>query len=297
MNNQIPWIDLQNQFQNIGKPIEPIWWPFPPIPGTEQPTKNLNNENFDELNKEPNKTSWWQIIGKMFIGLVVGWIIATLLFIVLSFVGSMITDALQQESMNSNPLLPILLLFIWFLWSFIWNMAVALVYNLFYSKKYYNTSKMLWFILLSNTIILFVLAPLYLIFSKQIEVLFLILGFHVLFSVFISSNQIDFISNPNYAWSALMWNTLWFAVAMLAYGIIHKIANISAIQQQVYLLMGLPSILWFMIIPFCASIREKIYYKFYEMWNNAFYIPSISEIVKDEDDESESKNEEIHVDM
>jgi len=295
MNNQIPWFDIQNQFSNINNNFGNPW--FITDNTILQPNFIPNNKKFWELDKEPNKISWRQIFGKMLIWLVIGWIIATLLFIVLSFVGSMIADALQQWSMNSNPLLPILLLFIGFLWSFIWNMATALIYNLFYWKKYYNTSKMLGFILLSNTFLLFVLAPLYLVFSKQIEVLFLVLWFHVMFSVFISTNQIDFISNPNYSGSALIWNTLGFAWAILIYWIVHKIANISAVQQQVYLLMWLPSILWFTIIPFLSWIREKIYYKFYEMWNNSFYIPSISEVTKDENDKEDNDESEIHVDM
>jgi hypothetical protein len=41
--------------------------------------------------------------------------------------------------------------------------------------------------------------------------------------------------------------------------------------------MLLPPILGYGLIPFGSGIREKIYYKFYELWNNGFYIPSATE--------------------
>ncbi|MEI7919249.1 MAG: hypothetical protein WCH65_03445 [bacterium] len=41
--------------------------------------------------------------------------------------------------------------------------------------------------------------------------------------------------------------------------------------------MLLPPILAYTLIPFGAGIREKIYYKSYELGNNGFYIPSITE--------------------
>jgi len=61
---------------------------------------------------------------------------------------------------------------------------------------------------LTNGILFFVLAPIYIIFAGEIEILFLILGFHVLFSVFVSASQIEFSTNPNYSASAFMGNIL-----------------------------------------------------------------------------------------
>jgi len=50
------------------------------------------------------------------------------------------------------------------------------------------------------------------------------------------------------------------------------------------------------LIPFGAGIWEKIYYKFYELGNNGFYIPSMAE-QNDEDDEStnQQSGEDINV--
>lgn len=77
---------------------------------------------------------------------------------------------------------------------------------------------------LTNGILFFFLAPIYMIFANQIDVLFLILGFHVLFSVFTSSSQIEFSTNPNYSASGLMGNILGFVLAFLAYALIYKMS-------------------------------------------------------------------------
>jgi hypothetical protein len=46
---------------------------------------------------EPSNLSGWQLIGKVSIGLVIGGIIAALLFVILSFMGGMFTSAFGQQ--------------------------------------------------------------------------------------------------------------------------------------------------------------------------------------------------------
>jgi len=247
---------------------------------------------------EPSNISGWQLVGKVFIGVLVGGVIAALLFILLSFMGGMFTSAYWQQAGSSvNPLLSIILLFIGFLASFIGNISIGGIYNLFYNKKYYNTSKMFWLLLLTNGILFFVLAPIYIIFAGEIEILFLILGFHVLFSVFVSASQIEFSTNPNYSASAFMGNILWFALAFLAYCLIYKMSGSSEIQQKIYLFMLLPPVLGYTLIPFWAGIREKIYYKFYELGNNGFYIPSVADVDEEERQEADISNNEDDVNV
>jgi len=235
-----------------------------------QPIKNKNRS------EEPSNLSWRQLIWKTTIWLIIWLIISTILFIALSFASKIFMDPLQQTSeiVRSNPILPLLLLFIGFLWTFIWNMLVAGAYNLFFSRKYYDISKMFWLLLLTNGILLFILTPIYIVFSKQPETLYLILWFHVVFSVFISANQIEFLSNPNYSASSLMWNVLWFSLSLLVYSIVWKTAWDWSIQSKVYLLMLIPTIVWYTLIPFGSWIREKIYYKVYENWSNPLFISS-----------------------
>jgi len=165
--------------------------------------------NFKSLDNEPNNSSGGQIIWRTVIGVVIWAVISGLLFVILTFTSSIFSQALQDAGWGTNPLLPWLLLFIGFLSTFIGNMIIAWAYNMFYAKKYYNFWKMAGFLLLTNAILLLIFFPLYLIFNWDIISLFQLLWFHVMFSIFISANQIEFLSNPNYAGSALMWNVLW----------------------------------------------------------------------------------------
>jgi hypothetical protein len=173
--------------------------------------------------------------------------IAFLLFLLLSFLGSIFTDALQaSDFITPSPLLPLFMLFIGFLITVIGNMIVAALYNLFYSNIYYDATKMIALLLLTNGILFMILAPIYVAFFNQSETLFLILGFHILFSIFLSSNQIEFFANPNYAASNIIGNTCGFALSILIYGLIYKSSvaySSQTAQQSVYLLMLFPSIL------------------------------------------------------
>ena len=247
---------------------------------------------------EPSNLSGRQLVGKVFIGVLIGGIIAALLFVILSFMGGMFTSAFgQQAGSTVNPLLSLILLFIWFLSTFIGNIAVGGIYSLFYSRKYYNTSKMFSLLFLTNGILFFFLAPIYIVFASKIDILFLILGFHILFSVFTSAAQIEFSTNPNYSASAFMGNILWFALAFLAYALIYKMSWSAAVQQKIYLFMLLPPVLGYGIIPLGSGIREKIYYKFYELGNNGFYIPSCTETDDEEAGKSDTSNggDEVNV--
>jgi hypothetical protein len=57
--------------------------------------------------------------------------------------------------------------------------------------------------------------------------------------------------------------------------------------------MIVPPLLAYTLVPFGSGIREKVYYKFYELGNNGFYIPSISE--REEETEEENTNQEVNV--
>lgn len=230
------------------------------------------------LSIEPNQSSGWEIVWKFFIGLLVWWIISVLLFIILSFVWSIFTESMWQtwEFAKSNPILPLLLLLIWFISSFIWNLAISWIYSLFFSQKYYNTSKTMWLLLLTNWLLFIILAPIYIIFANDINILFVILGFHIIFSTFLSSNQTEIVSNPNYSASTLIGNTIGFAITILVYSIVRKSSAIWWTQEKLYLLILFPPLISFAITWLGQWIREIIYYKMYEMWNNWFYTPSIN---------------------
>lgn len=253
--------------------IQPIMQPTPDVFAE---TPNLNNK----LGNEPSNISGRQMIGKIGIGIGIGGVITAVLFMITTFVGGMFSSAMVgtgTPGATSNPILSIILLFIGFISTFIGNLAVGGVYNLFFSTKYINGSKIYGLLLLTNGLLFFIFAPIYLIFSSQVQILFIVLGFHIVFSIFISACQTEFSANPNYSGSSLIGNTIGFAFAIVVYCILYKQSLLNWAEKQTYLLMLLPTILGYTLIPFGASIREKIYYKSYEMGNNAFYLTSVDE--------------------
>ena len=105
------------------------------------------NPKVINLWSEPNYNSGWQVLAKWTIGLGVWVVIWFLIFIILYMVQSMLSQALQNNVASAgvttvNPLLPLILIVIAFIATFIGNVMLAGVYNLFYSTKYYDLGKM-----------------------------------------------------------------------------------------------------------------------------------------------------------
>ena len=118
----------------------------------------------------PNDISLGGFFGKVFIGLVMGGCISALLFAVLGPIGGM----LGGDGGAPSEILGILLAFIGFIAGMIGNMGLALLYNLFFSKRYYNLSKMFGLIFASSIIIFILFIPIYFLF-QGVEILFTIL--------------------------------------------------------------------------------------------------------------------------
>lgn len=262
-----------------------------------------------KFNIEPSNTNGRQVLAKTSIGLVLGVLIAFLIFLILTFVGSIFTEALAGGGgslTETNPLLPLILIMIAFVSTFIGNMIVAGLYSLFYSRKYYDSSKMFSFLILSNVIIFFILAPIYIVFNSEIDTLFLVLAFHVFFSIFISHAGLEFISNPNYSASYLVGTVMGFIFCIFLYALIHKYGYVfgDGSQVKLYMMMLFPSVLAYTFIPLWQGIWDVIYYKFYEVWNNFFYIPSLSEVIAEDDINNDangsttgSSNDDINVNI
>ena len=254
----------------------------------------------NNLQNQPHTLSGRQLLAKTLIGLLLWTLISLLLFLILSFAGSLFTQAMMQwatEFSRPNPLLPLLLLLIGFLITVVGNMIVAGVYNLFYNEKYYDAGKMFGLLLLTNGFLFLFLAPLYLFFYNDMQNLFVILGLHVILSIFVSSIQIESLSNPNYTGSALIGNVFWLAVSLLLYVTIYNLSGSGSMQQTVYILLVFPAVIGFTIMPLCLGIWEKIYYKFYEMGNDPFYMPSLQEVTTTDEDNEESDDDDINVDL
>ena len=133
----------------------------------------------------------------------------------------MFTQALKS-SINSpgvantvNPLLPLVLVIIAFIATFVGSVILSGLFNLFYSNKYYDLGKTFSVSLLTNIFLFFLMIPLYMMFYENINTLFYILGFHIIFAIFISHTQGEFVTNPNYASSHMIGSMIGAVVAML----------------------------------------------------------------------------------
>ena len=142
------------------------------------------------INLEPNNTSWWKIAAKIAIWLIVGIVISFLVFAITVLFNSVIQSGIKAVSADSqiagNPVLPVIFLLIAFITSLVWNIIVAVVNNFLDSSKYYDLGKMLSLVAVSNIIIFFVIAPIYMIFWNNILWLFIVVWFHNIFAVFVS---------------------------------------------------------------------------------------------------------------
>lgn len=239
-----------------------------------------------QLGNEPNHFSWWQIVWKTGIWLGVGIAIGFLTFIILLMASGILEPVLENNAMNAwlaiNPLIPLIFVIIAFITTFIGNVLLVGVYNLFYSTKYYDLGKMFSMTLLSNVIVFFVFTPLYLLFSTNINGLFTILGFHVLFAIFTGLTHMEILTNPNYSSSHLLGTTIGLSVSALIFLVLVKTWSNAQGATAKQLLILLPAIIGYVFIPFFHALREKVYYKFYENGNDFLYLPTLQEIQKQE---------------
>lgn len=270
-------------------------WNIPPIWNSQimnnsvSDSKKFWKPDVSLFDNAPNDVTLWSFFGKVFIWLIVWICVAALLFWTFSI--SWLTNS---DTGTANPLLPILLPIMWFVACFIWNLTLAGLYNLFFSKRYYNFSKMFWLIFVSSLITL----PLFIIvyalynsvFQAKIDVLYVILKFQIIFSLYVSVNLIDFLSQPNYSASSLIWNTLWCALAVV----------LAIILSWNIVLVTVSAIATYTSVVLWAWIWDAIYYKFYEWWNNPFYLPSLNELREEriEEEYKKAKDEEdVNVDI
>lgn len=250
------------------------------------------NKSLDTLTIEPNNTSVGQIVAKIAIGLVIGLIIAFLVFIVTILFNS----AIQQwvRALNTagqvagNPVLPLIFMLIAFIASLSGNTLIGIIYNLLYTNKYYDLSKMLALVVISQIIIFFVLAPIYMVFWDSILGLFIVVAYHIIFGVFISYSLMEFTSNPNYSASDLIGGAIGLCITLLVFLSFYKSFGAAEFgldnssNQKIKMLIAIPPLLSYTIIPLCYCLREKLYYKFYEMGNNFFFIPSLGDVIYDQ---------------
>jgi len=248
-------------------------------------------------NNIPTNPSWWQLIGKLVVGLITGLIFSAIVFVMFILLGSTIDEAIKNSANNLtfSPLVWLSFMAIGIITSILWNLVISAIYNVVWWDDYYDMKLMSSWILSANLLLFIPFLFLYFYvwtILKDIEKLFIVFGFHLFFSVFISLVNIDLIKNPNYSPVYIIWNSFGFIVTLLIFFIIFNVSTkVWDLKKNI---LFYPPILSFSLIPFLSALWEKIYYKFYEMWNDFLYVPSISEVLVDEE-EIDEVNVEIEV--
>ncbi len=247
----------------------------------------------------PSDVTLWSFFWKIFIWLIVWLCVVALLFWTLAALGSVT----WSENGEVNSMLKILLSVVWFVVHFVGSFALALMYNIFFSKRYYNFSKMFALIFVSSLILWLFFIVIYILYDR-INDLYVILWFQVIFWLYVSLNLMDFLSQPNYSASSMMANNLWCILTIVAYIAIMQMVNFTTWEnlklKSVLFLAILPVILSYTLMIFGANVWDAIYYKFYEWWNNPFYLPSLNELREERQKEEVKKAEEeedVNVDM
>lgn len=270
--------------------ISPIWssqvWQ-----SSIQNQRDLKKPDISMFDNAPSDVTAWSFFGKIILWAVVWVCVAALLFATLSALWWLTNDA-DNNSLNS--LIWVLLPVVWFVVGFVWNLALALLYNIFFSKRYYSFSKMAGLIFTSSLIIfIFFFIP-YLLYMDNMTALYTLLWFQIIFELFIAKNLIDFLSQPNYSASSLMWNTLWAILSV----VVHLV--FVSMQDFNILLVIASSVIAYVTTTIWSWIWDAVYYKFYEWWNNPFYLPSLNELREERRKEEEKKakeEEDVNVDM
>ncbi len=269
----------------------------------------------DKLSIDPYNPSYGHILSKWLVWTIVGVIVAFLVFAVTilfnwtiqKWLGTVSAAGAIKWWISASPALAMILLFIAFIWSFVWNMMISIIYGLAYSDKYYNTTKSIWHTIVVNLILFISFAPIYFIYSNNISALFMILAFHLVFALYISHNIIEYIANPNYSIVAMIGNTFGMTFFITVFLVLFKmVSSWSSIwdtqNNEIKILLSVPAALCYAIIPIVSAIWEKIYYGMFTLGTNFLYISSLSEVMIDAEDNSNSNiiwdnSSDINVDL
>ena len=271
-------------------------------PGNEQ--KVFQKPDVAMFDNAPSDVSVWSFFGKIFLWLIVWICVVWLLFWTLAALGSVA----WADTGQATTMLKLLLAATWFVVQFVGSVALALMYNIFFSKRYYNFGKMFALIFVSSLIFSLFFIIIYVLYDK-INDLYVILWFQVIFWLYVSLNLMDFLSQPNYSASSMMWNNLWCIITVVVYVLIMQSIDFSQWTAEssdqwklksVFFLAILPVLLSYTLMIFGASLWDAIYYKFYEWGNNPFYLPSLNELREERRKEEVKKakdDEEVNVEM
>ena len=197
----IPWID----------------WGMAPV----NPNKIAKDQRqqLDRLVNAPSTIWWWALLWKIGIWLVVWALMAVVYFVLAGILGTLMWGGWEVTSSwlwflaSENQFAWIVNLLLWFVIAFVWNLVLMVIYTFFFSGKYTDVGKTVGLLLLTNGILSVGIAVVFLMFKDLPNASIVVFVLYVCLATFVSACQIEFVVNPNYAASSLMWCCLWFCVS------------------------------------------------------------------------------------
>ena len=250
----------------------------------------------DIQNNTPLNPNWLSLLWKIVIWLIVWLLFSALVFVMFIWLWTSIDQAVSNANnniTNYSPLVWLSFLAIASLISIVWSIVIAWIYNVIWNEDYYDMKIISSSILTANLLLIipFLLLYGFVWTTESINGLFIVYWFHLFFAIYVSFITMDIVKNPNYSAVYVIGNSVGFIITILLFFIIYSVYNSNTWANQKNILF-FPPILAFIIIPFISTLFEKIYYKFYEMWNDILYIPSLSEVMVDEEE-----TDEVNVDI
>lgn len=263
-------------------------------------------EKLDRLINAPSVLSWWELLWKITIGLVIWALMAVFLFVLFAAVGSLVgTSAPEVGGLgvraSQHELSWLINLFLGFFVSFLGNLVLIVVYAFFFSQKYSKIWKTIWLLLLTNALLSLGMIWLFLILQDISWAPVILFVLYVCLSLFLSFSQIEFVVNPNYAASSLMGNVIGLCLALVVLGgLFGTSISTNVNDNDPQKLMLLTPLLSFPLMIFGQGIWEIIYAKMYENGANPFYLPSRAELDTQtllEQQKQELEQEKINIEL
>lgn len=228
---------------------------------------------------EPQNPGGGQLVGKAGIGLMIGFILALLVFALMSVLGS--------EFFTESPTM--FMVFILILIACVVTLIGMAIFsgmlNMAFGQDYYDFGKMFGFSVLANGLLVLLFLPIYLMMSDNMDLLLFVYAFHVMFAFFVSYTMLEFTTNPSYSASAFIGSVLGFGVTLIIYMAIYSLTAGSADEanqtlggNSLYLYVLSPFLISYVVIPLLNSIWTQIYYGIYTSGNNPLFIPQLSDV-------------------
>ena len=234
------------------------------------------------LINEPQNPGGWQIVGKTFIWLLIGGILAFLVFAIMSVLG---TDFFTK---SEGMFMSLVFIIIACIVTIIGVGIYAGLLNLIFGSDYYDFAKMFGFSVLANGLLVFLFLPVYLMMSDSLDTLLFVLAFHVMFGFFISYALIEFTTNPSYSASNLIWSVLGFGITLVIYMAIYSSTKGDIDwNNTLYLHILSPFLIAYTVIPLFHGVWTQIYYSIYTWGSNPLFVPQLADVTQTQEEVDE----------